>query len=342
MADGNDSNPRHKARATAVPDGEPVRKSKDTRNDEFLGADAGIPFDVDSPVIDSRFPDAHTITPESHEYERRIRAQMSPVYAMAPRRRPPLEWLWKRYRRFSMRNRSGIVDDFGRDPVFAARVEPVLDFLSRRYFKVSVRGHDHVPDAGPAILVLNHAGPSPWDAILFSHAMYRMLPATRPVRTLIEDEAFYFPYLGVFLNRIGAVRACHDNARRLLERQSLLAVFPEVGDPKAVDSHDPRSFGRGGFVKLAIRQGAPLVPVGVTYAESGSLGAPRKSGPAVEAFQVLPRPATWKFHIGEPIKLSKDTSDDPSSLRTLAGELRDHVRALVQAKNDDKDFVALD
>ena len=51
--------------------------------------------------------------------------------------------------------------------------------------------------------------------------------AGRPVRFLVEDFVFHFPFLGSFMNRIGGVRACQDNARRLLENEQLVVVFPE-------------------------------------------------------------------------------------------------------------------
>ena len=47
------------------------------------------------------------------------------------------------------------------------------------------------------------------------------------MRPLVEDFVFHFPYLGTLMNRIGGVRACPENAERLLTQDQLVAVFPE-------------------------------------------------------------------------------------------------------------------
>ena len=60
------------------------------------------------------------------------------------------------------------------------------------------------------------------------------------------------------------------NALRLLEQDQLVAVFPEgvkgTGKPFA-ERYRLQRFGRGGFVELALRTGAPIVPVAVVGSE---------------------------------------------------------------------------
>ena len=83
------------------------------------------------------------------------------------------------------------------------------------------------------------------------------------MRPLVEDFVFHFPYLGTFMNRLGGVRACPENAERLLGREQLVAVFPEgvKGIGKLYrERYQLQRFGRGGFIKLALRTGAPHRP----------------------------------------------------------------------------------
>ena len=107
----------------------------------LLGAEAVVPERVRAahPVHHAR---PHTVSDEVRELERRVARAPDPgVPARAPA--PPAARLrcGSRYRKLAMRDRSDVVDEFGRDPVYAARFEPLLDFLYRRYFRVEVEGH---------------------------------------------------------------------------------------------------------------------------------------------------------------------------------------------------------
>jgi 1-acyl-sn-glycerol-3-phosphate acyltransferase len=92
----------------------------------------------------------------------------------------------------------------------------------------------------------------------------------RDVRWLTEDFIYHMPFLGGAMNRLGAVRACQENAERLLAKESLVAVFPEgvKGIGKLFsERYRLQRFGRGGFIKLCLRTGTPIVPVAVMGAE---------------------------------------------------------------------------
>ena len=236
----------------------------------MLGPEAAVRPGEYGPPIPSRLPSANKVTKEVRELERRIRARVTPAFPIERRRNLPLESVWRRYRRLAMRRRSVEVDDFGRDHTFADRVEPLLNFLHSRYFRVDVQGAENVPATGPAILVANHAGTVPYDVAMIMQAVKRQHPHGQPVRPLIEDSVFHFPFVGPFLNRLGAVRACQRNARRLLDAGNVVAVFPEgiQGSGKLFrDRYRLQRFGRGGFVKLAIHSRAPIIPVAIVGAE---------------------------------------------------------------------------
>src|SRR5262249_60621084 len=102
------------------------------------------------------------------------------------------------------------------------------------------------------------------------------------VRPLVEDFVFHLPYLGTFINRIGGVRACQENAERLLRQDQLVAVFPEgiKGIGKLYrERYRLQRFGRGGFIKLALRTDAPILPA--------SGGGAEESHPMLNRFEVL-------------------------------------------------------
>src|SRR5207237_9567703 len=76
------------------------------------------------------------------------------------------------------------------------------------------------------------------------------------------------PLLGSALAGLGGVRGTPGQLRRLLAGGEAVIVAPEVGQPKAFSQrYRVASFGRGGFARLAIETGAPVVPVAVIGAE---------------------------------------------------------------------------
>jgi 1-acyl-sn-glycerol-3-phosphate acyltransferase len=340
---------------TPVPDdGVPpeLQAMSDLWDDEHAyGGEAAVPPDAGGYTgsLRSVLPDTRSVTPQVQELERRMRDRLSPTWPFERARRLPLEFLWKRYRQFAMRDRSAVVDPYGRDPVFAGRMEPLLDFLYRRYFRVEVRGVHHLPERGAAILVANHAGPLPWDGLVLMQAVRREHPGRRELRPLLEDPVFHFPYLGVMMNRLGAVRAHPDNAERLLDEGKLVAVFPEgeQGLTKLFkDRHTLKRFGRGGFVKLALRARVPIIPVAVVGAEEAaptlakiglfgrSLGL--EALPITPTFPwlgpagLLPLPSKWRVAFGEPLDLAAAHRPEAADDRLLVAKLADQVRSRVQ------------
>ena len=95
-------------------------------------------------------------------------------------------------------------------------------------------------------------------------------PLPRWPRFMVLDWAFVLPFLSAFMRRVGGVPASPHNAARLLEEDELVMVFPEgvkgTGKPFS-DRYRLQRFGRGGFVEIALRTGAPIVPVAVVGSE---------------------------------------------------------------------------
>ena len=105
---------------------------------------------------------------------------------------------------------------------------------------------------------------------MISVALLREHPLPRHPRFLVLNWAFDLPWISVFIRKVGGVVASPYNALRLLEQDQLVAVFPEgvkgTGKPFA-ERYRLQRFGRGGFVEIALRAGAPIVPVAVVGSE---------------------------------------------------------------------------
>ena len=253
--------------------------------------------------------------------------------------------------RLGMRGRSEEVDDFGYDPVYEERFRPFFNFLYTTYFRVETEGIENVPGEGRCLLVANHSGTLPYDGVMLKTAMKREHLQHRDVRWLAEDFIFHFPFLGSFTNRIGAVRACQENAERLLKQEALVAVFPEgvKGIGKLFkERYRLQRFGRGGFIKLGLRTKTPIVPVAIIGAEetnpmlfrieafSRALGVPyipvTPTFPALGPLGLAPAPTKWKIVFGEKISLAEhgpEAADDDILVTQLAERVRASVQSMV-------------
>jgi 1-acyl-sn-glycerol-3-phosphate acyltransferase len=233
------------------------------------------------------------------------------------------------------------LDEYGRDAELVGGLQPLLDFLYERYWRVSVQGGDLVPTRG-AILVANHSGALPYDGLVASQALLRERPDLREPRWLVEDQVFHAPVLGTLFNRLGAVRACPENALRLLDEQRPVLVFPEgyqgMSKPFA-QRYQLKRFGRGGFVKLALRTGAPIIPVAIVGAEEtspllGRIPAGFLGVPYVPLTSPMPLPARWTLRFGEPISmagLGPEAADDLAEVQRLTERTREAIMGMLQA-----------
>lgn len=274
-----------------------------------------------------------------------------PVLVEVPQ--PPVEdFISRKWGRSALRSRSEEFDDFGLDPGFEQRVKPVVEFLYRSYFRTSVEGIDNVPGEGRCIVVANHSGALPLDGLMLRAALRIEHRQKRDLRWLAEDFVYYLPFAGVFMNRVGAVRACPENAERLLEKESLVGVFPEgVHGIKKLfqERYRLQRFGRGGYIRLCLRMRAPIVPCAIIGAEESSpllyrlegltelLGLPyfpiTPTFPFLGPAGLLPAPTKWRMRFGEPINLDNygpEAADD----HVLVGRLSERVRSAIQAMLD--------
>ncbi len=257
--------------------------------------------------------------------------------------------IWRFQAELVLATRSLDLDDFGFDRRFSGLFDPVLEFLYSRYWRVESLGLSNVPVHGRALLVANHAGTLPFDAAMVAYAIRRDHASHRLVRPLLEDFAFHFPYVGPTINRLGAVRACQDNARRVLEAGQIALVFPEgiQGMGKLYSKrYRLGRFGRGGFVKLALRTRTPILPVAVVGSEeiypmlTKVVGPARTVGlpflpvtplfPWLGPLGLLPLPSKWVIRFGSPIRLHETHGPEAAEDRLLVNELTDRIRSLVQ------------
>jgi 1-acyl-sn-glycerol-3-phosphate acyltransferase len=241
-------------------------------------------------------------------------------------------------------------DEWGFDEDFTRSVLPVFELLYERYWRVRAAGLENVPSRGPALLVANHAGVLPLDASMMATAIRKHHPRRGWARFMVLDWAFELPYASYFMRKVGGVPANPYNAIRLLEQGELVMAFPEgvKGTSKPYsERYRLARFGRGGFVEVALRTGAPIVPVAVVgseeiypkLAESRSLARLLRlpflpitpTFPLLGPLGLVPLPSRWRIEFCEPIDLGH-RSTEAAQDRALVLEASERVRETIQEK----------
>jgi len=252
------------------------------------------------------------------------------------------------------------VDDFGFDPELTDHVlMPPLRPLYERWFRVDVRGLNHVPDTGGALVVANHSGTIALDAVMTQLALRDHHPAHRYLRMLGADLVFQTPGLSALARKAGHTLACMPDAERLLSQGELVGVWPEgfkgVGK-RYSERYKLQRFGRGGFVSAALRTGAPIIPTAIVGAEetfpmigniaplARLLGLPyfpiTPTFPWLGPLGLIPLPSRWVIEFGEPVHTVDlvDEVDDPMAVLELTDAVRERIqqalyRLLVQLES---------
>ncbi len=244
------------------------------------------------------------------------------------------------------------VDLYGFDRELTEQVlMPLARPLYRTWWRVRTTGLEHVPATGGALLVANHAGTLPFDAIMTKLAVLDEHPAHRHVRELAADLALRVPVIGPLARKAGDTLAHAEDAQRLLDGGELVGVWPEgfkgIGKPYR-DRYKLQRFGRGGFVVSAIRSGVPIIPVATIGSEeiypivANAKPLARLFGfpyfpitwqfPLLGPLGIVPLPSKWLIEFGEPIPtadLGPDAADDPMTVLELTHRVRDTIQQML-------------
>jgi 1-acyl-sn-glycerol-3-phosphate acyltransferase len=240
------------------------------------------------------------------------------------------------------RERGG--DPFGLDPEAAQYAVMVCAFFHRLYFRTEVHGIENVP-SGRVLVVANHSGQLPIDAAILGTSLFLDADPPRVTRAMVEKWTQTLPFVSTFYNRVGQVVGVPENCLRLLEMDELILVFPEgsrgVSKPFS-RRYQLEDFGSG-FMRLALRSGAPIVPVAVIGAEEqyvnvGNLRwAARALGmpvfPVIPQLAIpggqLPLPTKYRLYFGEPLRFSANPNDDDAALERKVWVVRQTVQAMI-------------
>ena len=209
-----------------------------------------------------------------------------------------------------------------------------------------------MPIDEPVLFVANHSGLLPYDGLVIAHLVER--ETVRRPRFLVADLLVTLPFAQPWLARVGGVRACRENAHRLLKKGHSVIAFPEgvKGAAKVfADRYRLQRFGRGGVVRVALEAGVPIVPVAVVGAEEAhpilfklttaarAVGLPfvpvTPTFPLLGPLGLLPLPAKWHVRFGAPLatdRMGADAAQDEVLVSRMTEELRGQIQGMVDGE----------
>jgi 1-acyl-sn-glycerol-3-phosphate acyltransferase len=149
--------------------------------------------------------------------------------------------------------------------IFLLVPEYLLRFIAwiatRFVYRFKVRGDEHIPTEGAAILVCNH--------VSFVDAVLLMAASPRPIVFVMDHRIFAFPVLGGLFKLAKAIpiapqkddpqayAAAFARAKAVLDDGQLLGIFPEG----AITRDGQIAEFKGGVMKLLEANPVPVIPL---------------------------------------------------------------------------------
>lgn len=211
----------------------------------------------------------------------------------------------------------------------------VAKFLYETFFRVEAIGLENIPKEGRCLIIANHSGQLPLDGILIGYALLSNPNGPRAAKAMMERFLPTVPFVGNWLNSLGAVIGDPVNCERMLDMDEAIIVFPEGvrGSGKLFKhKYKLQRFGHG-FMHLAMKHNAPIIPVGVVGCEESIISL-ADIKPLAEllgipyAPLVIPMvfPTKVYLHFGEPIYFENDVHTEH--------EIQDRVDVVKRSIND--------
>jgi putative phosphoserine phosphatase/1-acylglycerol-3-phosphate O-acyltransferase len=208
-------------------------------------------------------------------------------------------------------------------PILGAEPQQLLMLLARfaqvPFARFDIEGWQHIPEAGPGIIVGNHR--SYFDPMAIGVALAKR---GRPVRFLGKKEVFDVPLAGPVLKAMGGIRVERGTgsdeplaaAAAALAAGQLVALMPEGTIPRGPAFFEPKLQGRWGAARLSAMTGAPVIPIGLW----GTEAVWPRSSKTPNVLNVL-RPPTVRIRVGSPVdgleRLPDDASADADTERIM-------------------------
>lgn len=258
--------------------------------------------------------------------------------------------MWEKLTDASVRERLAHLDipfnRYGLDPLGISRRHlgafySFLGVLYKRYFRVLTYGIEHVPNTGPGMVVGNHSGGLPVDGGMVVASMFFDHDPPRHMHGMVEKFAQGWPFVSPLFSRFGQLTGLPEHATRILDSGRLLMVFPEGarGTGKLYkDKYEMVRFGTG-FVRLALRSKAPIIPFAFIGGEEAipTIYHARRLAKLLRAPYVpitpyglpIPLPVQCSLHYGAPLVFEGDGTEPDHVIEGYVAQVKTRIAELI-------------
>ncbi len=207
--------------------------------------------------------------------------------------------------------------------------------LMRKYFRLEVEGLENIPKRGAAILAPNHSGYSGFDALLLAHIVKHDLK--RIPRVLTHHFWFLSKATAIPAQKMGFTEATFENGVAALKKNNVVIIFPEgeKGNFKPSSRMYQLQTFKQGFVRMALKTQAPIVPILILGAEETHINLSQlkfskylKGTILPLPLNVLPLPVKWKIKVLPPIYLpyTEENLGDSELISEIASDLQEQMQ----------------
>jgi 1-acyl-sn-glycerol-3-phosphate acyltransferase len=250
----------------------------------------------------------------------------------------------------------------GPDPELMNAQAPLWNALMNYYFRLEIEGWDRLPNDPSLLIGIHSGGPLTMDAWTVALAWWRQFGEERSLHGTAHDVLMSAPGLGTYFRRMGTISPSRENISAAFAKGDDVILWPggEVDAYRSWDKRDKAVLGgRTGFIRLAIREQVPIVPIatvgghdtlfvlseGRGLAKVLGLKERMRSDVApitlsipfgvtlhLTPFQHIPLPAKIRTEFLDPIYLDSDTEKENDN--DYVGEIYKEIESAIQAGMD--------
>lgn len=197
-------------------------------------------------------------------------------------------------------------------------IKGILTPILRLLYRVRIDGREQLPERGPVILAANHRS--------FMDSLFLPLVVRRRVTFVAKAEYFDNRKTAWFFRGVGQIPIRREggsaserslaSATEVLEAGGVFGIYPEGTRTRDGCLHR----GHTGAARLALRTGAPIVPVGMVGTD--------EINPIGKKLPRLFRPVTIKFGTPIPVDRYAGREQDRLVLRQLTDETMFEIQQL--------------